>query len=567
MIVLPCKCGKSWKAPAGAGPGTQIACPACKNILVVPGSAPVSTGAAVAAPETDSRLRELERALADARESLRQKDVEVQEFSARIAELETEARAAAEVKGLQQQIRQAVAERESLNALVARLREEHTKELESAFSESAEKDKRIQALEAKEREFQTASARKDDLIRALEARLAESAKSSGALEEELRAAAAAAAEKDARLRALEKETEDAKLRITESERELRDLEKALEDWRGKCQALERSLASEAETKRRDLERAVAERETVLRERDQGQEALREENRKLREELEDVRTQAELLREEVLRVQQHQALAEQRLRGNEEARRIAVQTRSLIADLEKELGDATGSLARMHDRIMRALGTLTIPADPTVDAPLPPETPVVEVVPKPEERIAVPIPPPPPEEPPSVEAEVREIEELTEERELTGKVVEPTPAHGLPAVPAPAMAPAESLEEAEERQEPAETAEEPADEDLEPAEQPSRSVEEALEALDPSEPAAAARSEAGEDADPVPLIDRGEPMEEAPAEEPAPEEAAPAGEAEIREIQEGPEAEASPEAEEKKEPPKKRGFFSRLFGKK
>ncbi len=468
MIVLPCKCGKSWKAPQGAQPGSQIACPACKNMLVVPG--PSGDGLR----DLQTKVQDLERMNAESKELLRQKELEARELSARLAELEAEARSAAEVPLLRQQLRQAVAERESLNAVVAKQREDHAKEMESAEAESAA---RLRELGAKEEASQ------------------------------------------ARRTALEKELADARLRITENERELHDLESALEEWRGKEKALEQRLAETEATRIRD-------RETAIRSRERDESALREENRRLQKEIVGLQGLSEGLRVEVLKLQEHQALAESRLRGNEAARKIAVQTRSLIADLEGELGGVAASLARMHDRIQRTLGSLTIPEDPIVEVEEP-------------GTIAVPLTPVPPEAQPMVEAEA--VEEVAESREFTGRVIEPTPVEGIPAVP--------TMEEVP-----------PAEEATAPPEESSSGMPAWLSEGD--EPVQTSVAPPAETEDPIPLIDRGEePSEEALVEETvsvaeeSPAEVPAEGEAELQ------------EAEEQPEPPKKRGFLSRLFGKK
>lgn len=489
-LVVPCACGKSYKI--------SDTCPACKGTLPVA----LTTGGGGG---SDAKVRELE-------ELLRQKELEASEAMARVSELEKDAATASEMPKLQQQLRQAVAERESLTFKMVQLKEEHAKALAEA------------------------SAPKTD----------DSAK---------------------------KELEDAKLRITENERELRDLEKACEDWKAKAGEAEtssadwKSKAAQAEAQvasaRKELEdvRAAAV-QTDMQAKEAAATADQSERvRELEKELEGFRTLSAGLREELLAIQEHQALAEQRLRGNETAREVAVQIRSLVADCESELGSVAGSLARLHERLGRVLGSVQIPTEPLADLPPPPK-PSVTAAPAPS-RVEGPAPSQV-DTPAAGDVPDEELEPI--DRPTTGKIAEPTPSHGLPAVPAPseveepAVPPAEEpVAEAEPLAEPEPAEEEPR---LLSESQEFRSVTAKIEDAGGSAPPV----EEVADFDPVPLIDEGGDMkiteEEEPAAEPVAEESAPAEE------EAAPVEEAAAEGEEEKqEPPKKRGFFSRLFGKK
>lgn len=397
-MILQCGCGKKWfLKDEYVKPGLQVPCKQCNNLITVSAPAP-APDASKREQELNSRIQALERGQAANQEALREKEKELDQAQARIAELETRSAAADEVRQLQQQIRQAVAERESLAAEFGKFKADHSRDLEAARGEATQL---AQLHEERTREVD--GARRELVDRETKIRMVES--KSTELEE--------------RIRGLEKELADVRLRATEAERERKDLESALEEWRGRFAALEKKSAEAAadeQTQRLVLGKAVSERDSLLQEKQRKQGELG--------------VVADGLKAEVLRLQEQLSTVESKLRESEAAR-------SSLEDVESRIGEAVAILTRTRQEPPKA------PPPPS-----PPEESVLEEV---EELEAVPhqgrtyeptpvtglpaVQDPAAEEPPPAEAPAEERHDPIPLIEGAAETPEPPP-------PAPEPQPAE-----------------------------------------------------------------------------------------------------------------------------
>lgn len=327
-MILQCSCGKSWLLKDEyARPGLQVPCKQCKTLLTVPGPTSVADGSN-RVQELETRIRAMQRGQVANQEALQERELELD-------------RANDEIRRLQQQIRQAVAERESVAVELEKTKAEHVRDLESARGESTQLAK---LHEERTREADTV--RKELVDRETKIRTVESR----------------AAERDERVRGLEKELADVRLRATETERERKDLESALDEWRGRFAALEKKSSeavADEQTQRLVLGKAVSERESLLQEKQRKNAELA--------------AAADGLKTEVLRLQQQLTTVESRLFEGEKAR-------SILDEMERRLGEAVEILLRMRD------GLRPPEAPPKASAPPPPEETALEEV---EELEAVP----------------------------------------------------------------------------------------------------------------------------------------------------------------------------------